>query len=89
MSRSPDTIIRMPAVAARAVLGNPEFRYLGCAARLRGDWVERIPDKALFFEIHDAHPDDARQFMEFANRVAGHLLSTAEDGRGAADVVEA
>jgi hypothetical protein len=82
MNRNPDTIIRMPAVAARVVLGDPGFRYLGCAARLRGDWVERIPDRALFFEIHDAHPDDARQFMEFANRVAGHLLPPAEGEQG-------
>jgi hypothetical protein len=37
----PQTIIRIPADAARIVLYHEEFRWLGCAARLRGDWVER------------------------------------------------
>jgi hypothetical protein len=70
----PQTIIRIPAEAARIVLYHEEFRWLGCAARLRGDWVERRSDRKLFFEIHDPCPADAEEFMTFARRVAGHLI---------------
>ncbi|AQH05628.1 hypothetical protein A9R05_42160 (plasmid) [Burkholderia sp. KK1] len=71
-----ENLIRMPAEVASVVLGHPQFRYLGCAARLRGDWVNRRSDGARFFEVYEPSADDARQFMEFAERVAGHLLQS-------------
>ena len=69
-----ENLIRMPADVARVVLSHPQFRYLGCAARLRGDWVQRKADGKMFFEVYEPTADDAKQLMEFATRVAGHLL---------------
>lgn len=69
-----ENLIRIPGEVASAVLGHPQFRYLGCAARLRGDWVNRKSDGARFFEIYGPSADDAQEFMAFAERVAGHLL---------------
>lgn len=76
-----ENLIRLPADVARVVLGHPQFRYLGCAARLRGDWVQRKCDGAKFFEVYEPSADDAQQFMEFAERVAGHLLEAGEADR--------
>lgn len=71
-----ENLIRIPAEVASVVLGHPQFRFLGCAARLRGDRVNRKSDGARFFEVYEPNADDARQFMEFAERVAGHLLQS-------------
>ena len=73
----PETLIRLPADAARVVLAHEGFRFLGCAARLRGDWVERRSDRKMFFEVRDPSPEDAREFMAFADRVAGHMIPAA------------
>jgi hypothetical protein len=73
-----ENLLRMPAEVARAVLGHPQFRYLGCTGRLRGDWVQRKSDGAKFFEVYEPSADDARQLMEFAERVAGHLLKAGD-----------
>ncbi|AJY62267.1 hypothetical protein [Burkholderia glumae] len=73
-----ENLIRLPADVARVVLAHPQFRYLDCAARLRGDWVQRKSDGAKFFEVYEPSANDARQFMEFAERVAEHLLKAGE-----------
>lgn len=75
-----ENLIRLPADVARAVLSHPQFRYLGCAARLRGDWILRKGDRVKFFEVYEPSADDARQFMEFAERVAGPLLKPGHSG---------
>lgn len=77
MAPTPQTVIRFPIAAYIAITSHPEFRYLDCAARLRGDYVERASDRQMFFELHDPHPIDSEEFMAFAQRVAGHLLEPA------------
>lgn len=54
-----ENLIRMAAEVV--VLGHPQFRYLGCAARLRGDRVQRKSNGAKFFEVYEPSADDARQ----------------------------
>lgn len=67
-------VIRFPAKAAEIILYHPEFRFLGCSARLHGDWVKRVSDQEMFFEIRDCHVQDGEEFLRFAHRVAANLL---------------
>jgi hypothetical protein len=73
-------IIRIPADVARSALYHPEFRFLSVMLPVHGDWVERVSDKVMFFEVRNIHEDDAKAFKAFCQKVAGSKLNNQASG---------